>query len=88
MIPIAAGAYFNAPRSPSAQYQDFFCEQIVQRLRASGVPVIHLPALMRERVRSDGARWFFPHEGHLNVEGHKVVAEILGRELSVPLPGR
>ena len=88
VIPIAAGAYFNAPRSPSAQYQDFFCEQIVQRLRVSGVPVIHLPALMRERVRSDGARWFFPHEGHLNPEGHKVVAEILGRELSAPVPGR
>ncbi|MBL9210166.1 MAG: hypothetical protein JNL92_06840 [Opitutaceae bacterium] len=85
VIPIASAAYFHSPRSPSAQYQDFFCEQIVQRLRTTGISVIHLPALMLERYRSDPGRWFFPHEGHLNPEGHKVVAEILARELSVPI---
>lgn len=86
VIPIASAAYFQSPRSPSAQYQEYFCEQIVQRLRAKSVPVIHLPALMRERLRSDRGRWFFPNEGHLNAQGHKVVAEILARELSGSVP--
>lgn len=86
VIPIAAAAYVNAPNSPSGQYQDFFCEQIVERLRTAGIPLIHLPALMRERFRRERGRWYFPHEGHLNPDGHKVVAEILARELSAPAP--
>jgi hypothetical protein len=84
VIPIASAACLNAPRAPSAQYQEFFTEEIVRRLRATGVSVIHLPALMRERYQLEGGRWHFPHEGHLNAEGHRVVAEILARELSAP----
>jgi lysophospholipase L1-like esterase len=82
VILIASGSYLHSPKSPSAQYQDFFCQEIAQRLRKKAIPVIHLPALMKERFRREGGSWFFPNEGHLNATGHQVVAELLAAELT------
>lgn len=84
VVLIAGAAYLQAPASSSGQYQEFFCQQIGQRLPPMGVPVIQLPDLMRARYRREGGKWFFPHDGHLTVKGHEVVAELLAAELARP----
>ena len=84
VVLLAGGTYYKVPRSPSAQYQDFFAREIVRHLQARSIPVIHVAELMRERFAREGTGVFHPHEGHLTAAGHRRVAEILARELKAP----
>jgi hypothetical protein len=80
---LAGSSYFEKPDSVSAQYQDYFREQVLACGQERQLRVIDLPRLMREHPRYRQEKWFYPHDGHLTPLGHKVVAEILAPQLSL-----
>ena len=45
------------------------------------VEVIDLAKMMRARYQKESRKWFYPHEGHLNPAGHRVMADILSSAL-------
>ncbi len=78
---VAGRSFFATPGSVSAQYQDHFLQQVAKTCGGKGLTTIDLANLMRPRYAREGGNWFFPNEGHLSASGHRVVAEILAREL-------
>jgi lysophospholipase L1-like esterase len=73
-----------APGSTSAQYQKVLGEGITAMLRRKQREPINVPARMAASGGSPAAALFFPNDGHLTAEGHKVVAEILREALGAP----
>ena len=40
--------------------------------------VVYLAGMLRKRHRNHPGKWFYPNEGHMTPEGHRIVADILG----------
>lgn len=78
---LSGRSYVESPDSYSAEYQDFLRRSIASRLESEGVSVIDLAAAMRELYRTAGEIFFHPNDGHLNLTGHRCVAEILASRL-------
>jgi len=74
-------SFVERPNSPSAQFQNFLRQRIVQDTGMEKIEVLDLAHHLRERYRSSPGDWYFPNEGHLAPEGHRVVAEILAEQL-------
>ena len=74
----------EAPGSVSAQYQKVLGDGISVMLRRKQVDPIDISARMAARGGSPAKAFFFPNDGHLTAEGHKVVAEILREGLGAP----
>jgi hypothetical protein len=70
-------SFIEQPGSYSAAFQDYFRLAILNRQNSLKVHVIDLANLLREWYRRNGNSLFHPNEGHLNVLGNKIVAEIL-----------
>ncbi len=68
--------YVEQPDSISAQFQEHLRKEIVGNRDDMGVDVIDLATHLRERYMRDPGRWYYPHEGHLTPEGHRVVYDI------------
>lgn len=83
-------SYVEEPTSLSAQFQEVFRSGIVSEQReAAGVSIFDLAIVLRERWTAGGNKkvpWFYPHDGHLTAEGHRIVGEILSDSLRVPGP--
>ncbi len=41
------------------------------------IDVIDLATHLREHYEKVPGRWYYPHEGHLTAEGHRIVYDIL-----------
>jgi lysophospholipase L1-like esterase len=80
VVTLGGRSFVREPGSISAQYQEVFREQVLAAATSVGVPVVDVARLMQERHRQEGREWFFPNDGHLNPEGHQIVAEILQAE--------
>ena len=63
--------------SPVAQAQDYLRQQILATSEKMQIDVIDVASSLRERSQTQSGRWFYPHEGHLTAEGHRIVADIL-----------
>ena len=70
-------SYVVRPSSPSAQFQDYLRKKILDNSKKMEVDMIDLAGLLRSRYQKTEGRWFYPNEGHLTAEGHRVVADIL-----------
>ena len=79
-------SFVEQPGSPSAEFQDYLREQIVESGIEMGVQVIDVAGRLCERHKSNRTRLFHPNEGHLTEEGHRIVANILAQNLD-PLSG-
>jgi hypothetical protein len=69
-------SFVERPDSLSAAFEDYLRRALVPRGAEIAVPVIGLAAPLRARYRETGTHLFYPHEGHLNPAGHRVVAEL------------
>ncbi len=77
LVLIPGRSYVEQPDSVSAQYQDFLRKKIVENSENMEVNVIDLATHLRERYEKAPGRWYYPHEGHLTAEGHRIVYDIL-----------
>ena len=69
--------FVKNPNSPIAQAQNYLRRELVAALQHTQVEVIDLALLLRERYQKRSGKWFYPNEGHLTAEGHRIVADIL-----------
>jgi hypothetical protein len=74
--------FVESPSGLSAQFQEAFRSRLVAEAAAHDVEVIDIAGSMRSRYAQSGSHWFHPNEGHLNTDGHRVVAEIVGTALA------
>ncbi len=77
LILMPGRSYVEQPDSVSAQYQDYLRKEIVENSKDMEVDIIDLATQLRERYKRNPGRWYYPHEGHLTVEGHRIVYDIL-----------
>ena len=82
VVTLAGQSYVKSPRSVSAQYQDVCREHVLATATKLGIGTIDVATLMRERYSRESGDWFHPHDGHLTVAGHQVVAALL--EQTIP----
>lgn len=82
LVLLAGKSYAQNPWSLSSQYQESLKRQILARCESAKVPVIDVAGEMRRRFQQNSPSLFFPNDGHLSPEGHRLVAEILAAELN------
>lgn len=70
-------SYVEQPYSTSAQFQDYLRGEIVENSEKMKVNVIDLAAHLRKRYQENPGKWYYPNEGHLTAEGHRIVFDIL-----------
>ncbi len=70
-------SYIERPHSVSSQFQNYLRGKILDNKERMNVDVIDLATHLRERYKIKPGKWFYPHEGHLTAEGHRVVSDIL-----------
>jgi len=75
-------SFVQLPGSPSAQFQDYLRRKIVENEAKMQVKVIDLASHLRGQYRKSPGKWFYPHEGHLTPEGHRIVADIFASALN------
>ena len=72
------------PGSPSAQFQDYFRQKIIDKGKQLEIPVIDLAGLLSEiSTEQNNRKLFHPNEGHLTDEGHLVVAEYIQEYMTI-----
>lgn len=76
LVLLPGQSYIVAPDSYSAYFQDYVRRQVTAMGKASNIAVIDIAWQLRQKHQA-GDIWFHPHEGHLTIEGHRQVAEIL-----------
>ncbi len=77
LILMSGKSFVQRPESPSARFQNYLREKILEKRGDMNVDVIDLAARLRELHETKPGDWFFPNEGHLTPAGHRVVADIL-----------
>ncbi len=81
LILMPGKSFIERPGSISEQFQNHLRRRIWQNRSSMKVEVIDLAKMMRTRYQKESRKWFYPHEGHLNPAGHRVVADILASAL-------
>jgi len=86
LVLLPGASFLTRPGSPSAQYQEYLREKIMERQETMGAPITDLASALARRYPSDIGPWYHPHEGHLTPLGHEVVAEVLAEVFSDKFP--
>ena len=78
LILMPGRSFVEQPYSVSAQFQNYLRKRIVENSKNMKVAVIDLATHLRERyqIRRSG-KLYYPNEGHLSAEGHRIVYNIL-----------
>ena len=74
---LAGRSFVEEPEGWSAAFQEHLRTTLLARGTALGLTVVDLAGPLRQDYQASKARYFHPHEGHLNAEGHRKVAEAL-----------
>ena len=74
-------SFVREPDGYSAQYQDYIRGRILDRLRVQGISTLDLGNELRSRYNSGETDLYFPDDGHLTVNGHRVVADLLEKAM-------
>ena len=74
-------SFVHDPNGYSGQYQDYIRRFIIERLETRGISMLDLGSKLRARFDKGETDLYFPYDGHLTVNGHRVVADILEQEL-------
>ncbi|MEK6765731.1 MAG: SGNH/GDSL hydrolase family protein [Planctomycetota bacterium] len=77
LILMPGRSFVEQPYSASAQFQNYLRKRIVENSEDMKVDVIDLAAYLRERYQRNPGKWYYPNEGHLTAEGHRIVLDIL-----------
>lgn len=71
----------HEPGGYSAQYQDHVGRLIRVRLKQAGIETLDLGGELRAQFGRGETDLYFPHDGHLTVKGHRVMADFLEKNL-------
>jgi len=74
-------SFVHEPRGYSAQYQDYIRRLIMARLKKTDIGVLDLGSELRRQFDKGETDLYFPLDGHLTVNGHRIMADFLGQEL-------
>lgn len=72
---LAGRSQVAEPRSVSAQYQEYMRQKALAVAEAKGLATIDLAGALK--AEKGAGTYFFSNDGHLNVKGHRRVAELL-----------
>jgi len=75
-------SFVEAPSSLSAQFQDYFRRRIGGAAAGHHMDVIDIGAELKRRFERQPGQWFHPNEGHLDADGHRIVANIFADALT------
>lgn len=67
--------------SRSAQFQEFLRLKIIELCKELHIRVLDLAGYLKQYYRENRVRLFYPNEGHMNSEGHRVTADFLRTRL-------
>ena len=81
LILMPGKSFIQRPSSISARFQDYLRKEIVNEGRKIKMHVIDLADRLRSQHNAQPGEWFYPNEGHLTVNGHRIVANILEKHL-------
>jgi lysophospholipase L1-like esterase len=70
-------SFVETPRSASARFQDYYRLRALDVCASHGIPVVDLALGLCQIQETRGTRLFYPHDGHLNRDGHQAVAELI-----------
>lgn len=87
VLVLAGRSFVEQPRSLSAQYQEFFRQQVMRVCEQRGIPAHDLATGLRRDFQASKARLFHPNDGHLTPAGHAAVARAI-LELPADIRGR
>jgi len=75
-------SYVEQPESLSAQYQEYFRQNIKSSLdTSSSIKVMDLALYLRELHDNGIKNLYYPNEGHLTAKGHQYVADFLAIQI-------
>lgn len=77
VLVLAGRSCVEEPQSLSAQYQRFFARHVLAACGKHGIPALDLVAVLKNEFAKNGARLFFPNDGHLTPQGHEVIHQAL-----------
>ncbi len=83
LVLLPGQSYVENPGSFSAQYQEYIRGRIRALPFSERIRVLDLALPLRQAHATGEGPFYFPNEGHLNVEGNRWVAERLAGELAV-----
>ena len=78
---LAGRSFVSRPHGYSAAYQDYFRQALAVCVRSAEVAVVDLALPLQKGAAEGRGPYYFPHEGHLNANGHRRVAELLAELL-------
>lgn len=76
-------SYVLRPESLSAKVQEYLRSEVMRSHAGSSLRVIDLASALRSSTEPGHNAWYFPYEGHLTPEGHRVVANLISNELNL-----
>lgn len=74
-------SFVHEPQGYSAQYQDYIRRLIMARLKSTDIGVLDLGSELRRQFDKGETDLYFPNDGHLTANGHRIMADFLEREL-------
>lgn len=74
-------SFVHEPDGYSAQYQDYVRRLIMARLNKTDIGVLDLGSELRRQFDKGETDLYFPHDGHLTANGHRIAADFLEQRL-------
>jgi len=74
-------SFVHDQRGYSAQYQDYIRRLIIARLENTDIGVLDLGSELRRQFDKGETDLYFPNDGHLTPNGHRIMADFLGQKL-------
>ena len=77
VVLIGGRSYVEQPESDSARYQAYFLEKLSEETAPKPYRTVDVATPLRADYQRTGRRLYFPNDGHLNVDGHRQIADVL-----------
>lgn len=74
-------SFVEYSNSKEAVFQRFFQKEIIKKTREQAIELLDLATLLKIDYKKNNKHLFFPKEGHLTKQGHKVVANYILKKL-------
>ncbi len=74
-------SFVERPASISAHYQNYVREQILKSSAKRDEKILDLAGYLQDFHEREGTRLYHPNEGHLNLDGHRTVADFFTKRL-------
>lgn len=81
LVLLPGRSYVERPGSVAFQYQNYLRKKILENKEDLKTPIHDLAGWMLTEHERNPGHWFYPNDGHLTPEGHRLVADYLDQHL-------